>query len=72
MPFAPGLLLMLSLPSQGGSHVISLSECRRHTERGYVDRHNDLLDPVWNMFDLAPEGCREFQPKLDYTSGPGK
>jgi predicted dithiol-disulfide oxidoreductase (DUF899 family) len=19
-------------------------------------RHNDLLDPVWNMFDLAPEG----------------
>ena len=36
-------------------------------------RHNDLLDPVWNMmFDLAPEGRGDFQPKLDYTSGSGK
>jgi predicted dithiol-disulfide oxidoreductase (DUF899 family) len=25
-------------------------------EPGQVYRHNDLLDPVWNMFDLAPEG----------------
>ena len=32
----------------------------------------DLLDPVWNMFDLAPEGRGDFQPKLDYTSRPGK
>jgi hypothetical protein len=30
-------------------------------------RHNDLLDPVWNMFDLARED--DFQPKLDYTPG---
>jgi predicted dithiol-disulfide oxidoreductase (DUF899 family) len=29
-------------------------------------RHNDLLDPVWNMFDLAPEGRGDFQPKLSY------
>jgi predicted dithiol-disulfide oxidoreductase (DUF899 family) len=35
-------------------------------------RHNDLLDPVWNMFDLAPEGRGDFQPKLDYTSESGK
>ena len=38
-------------------------------ERGQEYRHNDLLDPVWNMFDLAPEGRGDFQPKLDYTSG---
>ena len=25
-------------------------------EPGQEYRHNDLLDPVWNMFDLAPEG----------------
>jgi predicted dithiol-disulfide oxidoreductase (DUF899 family) len=41
-------------------------------ERGQEYRHNDLLDPVWNMFDLAPEGRGDFQPKLDYTSGSGK
>jgi predicted dithiol-disulfide oxidoreductase (DUF899 family) len=39
---------------------------------GQEYRHNDLLDPVWNMFDLAPEGRGDFQPKLDYTSGSGK
>jgi hypothetical protein len=30
------------------------------------DRHNDLLDPVWNVFDVAPEGRGDFQPKLSY------
>jgi predicted dithiol-disulfide oxidoreductase (DUF899 family) len=29
-------------------------------------RHNDLLDPVWNMFDLLPEGRGDFEPKLSY------
>jgi predicted dithiol-disulfide oxidoreductase (DUF899 family) len=41
-------------------------------EPGQEYRHNDLLDPVWTMFDLAPEGRGDFQPKLDYTSGPEK
>jgi predicted dithiol-disulfide oxidoreductase (DUF899 family) len=41
-------------------------------EPGQEYRHNDLLDPVWNMFDLAPEGRGDFQPKLDYASGSGK
>jgi predicted dithiol-disulfide oxidoreductase (DUF899 family) len=41
-------------------------------EPGQEYRHNDLLDPVWNMFDLAPEGRGDFQPKLGYTSGSGK
>ena len=41
-------------------------------EPGQEYRHNDLLDPVWNMLDLAPEGRGDFQPKLDYTSGSGK
>jgi predicted dithiol-disulfide oxidoreductase (DUF899 family) len=41
-------------------------------EPGQEYRHNDLLDPVWNMFDLAPEGRGDFQPKLDYMSGSGK
>jgi predicted dithiol-disulfide oxidoreductase (DUF899 family) len=41
-------------------------------EPGQEYRHNDLLDPVWNMFGLAPEGRGDFQPKLDYMSGFGK
>jgi predicted dithiol-disulfide oxidoreductase (DUF899 family) len=35
-------------------------------EPGQEYRHNDLLDPVWNMFDLAPDGRGDFQPKLAY------
>jgi predicted dithiol-disulfide oxidoreductase (DUF899 family) len=35
-------------------------------EPGQEYRHNDLLDPVWNFFDLAPEGRGNFQPKLNY------
>jgi predicted dithiol-disulfide oxidoreductase (DUF899 family) len=29
-------------------------------------RHNDLLDPLWNMLDMTPEGRGSFQPKLEY------
>lgn len=35
-------------------------------EPGQQYRHNDLLDPVWNLLDTAPEGRGEFEPKLSY------
>lgn len=35
-------------------------------EPGQQYRHNDLLDPLWNMFDVVPEGRGEFEPKLQY------
>jgi predicted dithiol-disulfide oxidoreductase (DUF899 family) len=35
-------------------------------EPGQQYRHNDLLDPVWNLFDLTPEGRGDFEPKLNY------
>ncbi|HEY3696007.1 DUF899 family protein [Phenylobacterium sp.] len=35
-------------------------------EPGQQYRHNDLLDPMWNLFDLTPEGRGDFNPKLDY------
>ncbi len=41
-------------------------------EPGQEYWHNDLLDPVWRMFDLAAEGRGDLQPKLDNTSGSGK
>ena len=31
-----------------------------------------ICSTLWNMFDLAPDGRGDFQPKLDYTSGSGK
>ena len=37
-------------------------------EPGQEYRHNDLLDPVWNMFDVTPEGRGDFQPKLEYPT----
>jgi predicted dithiol-disulfide oxidoreductase (DUF899 family) len=35
-------------------------------EPGQEYRHNDLLDPLWNMLDLLPEGRGDFEPKLSY------
>jgi predicted dithiol-disulfide oxidoreductase (DUF899 family) len=35
-------------------------------EPGQEYRHNDLLNPLWNMLDLTPEGRGDFDPKLRY------
>ena len=35
-------------------------------EPGQHYRHNDLLDPLWNVLDLTPEGRGDFFPKVDY------
>jgi predicted dithiol-disulfide oxidoreductase (DUF899 family) len=36
-------------------------------EPGQDPRHNDTIDPVWNLFDFAPEGRgTNWDPKLSY------
>ena len=35
-------------------------------EPGQHYRHNDLLDPLWNLLDLTPQGRGDFFPKLSY------
>lgn len=35
-------------------------------EPGQEYRHNDLLDPLWNMLDVTPEGRGDFDAKLRY------
>lgn len=35
-------------------------------EPGQDYRHNDLLDPLWNLLDTTPEGRGKFEPKLAY------
>ena len=39
-------------------------------EPGQEYRHNDLLNPVWNMFDLAPEGGAISNPSSTTRRGP--
>jgi predicted dithiol-disulfide oxidoreductase (DUF899 family) len=36
-------------------------------EPGQEYRHNDLLDPLWNMLDVTPDGRGDFHPKLEYS-----
>ena len=36
-------------------------------EPGQEYRHDDLLDPLWNMLDLTPEGRGDFHPQLSYA-----
>jgi predicted dithiol-disulfide oxidoreductase (DUF899 family) len=36
-------------------------------EPGQQYRHNDLLDPLWNMLDLTPEGRGAFEPRVNYA-----
>ncbi len=36
-------------------------------EPGQEYRHNDALDPMWNLFDLTPEGRGDFHPQLSYV-----
>ena len=35
-------------------------------EPGQQYRHNDALDPLWNMLDVTPAGRGDFEPKLSY------
>jgi predicted dithiol-disulfide oxidoreductase (DUF899 family) len=35
-------------------------------EPGQEYRHNDLLNALWNMLDVTPEGRGDFDPQLDY------
>jgi predicted dithiol-disulfide oxidoreductase (DUF899 family) len=37
-------------------------------EPGQEYRHHDLLDPLWTMLDLTPEGRGDFDPKLEYPA----
>ena len=37
-------------------------------EHGQDPRHVDLLWPLWNLFDLTPEGRPNWYPELSYGS----
>lgn len=47
-----------------GSELVFASE-----EEGQDHRALDLLDPVWGLLDMIPEGRGDFFPKLSYAEG---
>ena len=42
--------------------------CRPEAYLSTLETIPRLLDPVWNMFDLLPEGRGDFEPKLSYQA----
>jgi len=44
-----------------GSELLYVQE-----EPGQNNRAGDLVDPVWGLFDMSPEGRGDFFPKLTY------
>ena len=34
---------------------------------GQHHRAGDLVDPLWGLLDMTPEGRGDFFPKVDYT-----
>jgi predicted dithiol-disulfide oxidoreductase (DUF899 family) len=40
----------------------------RHGQVGQDPRHGDTIDPLWNLFDLTPEGRgTDWYPELSYS-----
>lgn len=50
--------------SDGIRHVWGSEVLYVLAEPGQEYRQNDLLDPMWNIFDFTPDGRGEFQPQL--------
>jgi len=57
----PGTSVFVRSPD-GIKHFYS--SCALMKEK--INRGIDLLSPVWNIFDLTPEGRGDWNPKLDY------
>ena len=53
--------------SEGIFHFYSAEQLYSPTDEGQQSRHVDLLWPIWNMFDLTPEGRgTDWYPKHAY------
>ena len=58
----PGVSVFVRRPD--GTLVHTYSQCAMYGEAG--GRGMDLLSPVWNFFDLTPDGRGEFMPSKRY------
>jgi predicted dithiol-disulfide oxidoreductase (DUF899 family) len=58
----PGISVFVRSPDGSLKHFYSNSAMMREK----LNRGIDLLSPVWNIFDLTPEGRGDWNAKLDY------
>jgi predicted dithiol-disulfide oxidoreductase (DUF899 family) len=58
----PGISVFVRSPDGSVKHFYSGSALMREK----VNRGIDLLSPVWNIFDLTPEGRGDWNAKLEY------
>jgi predicted dithiol-disulfide oxidoreductase (DUF899 family) len=48
------------------TYVVAKSPIARLEAPGQHHRAGDLVDPVWGLLDMSPEGRGDFDPKLSY------
>ena len=58
----PGISVFVRSPDGSVTHFYSSGAIMKEN----VNRGIDLLSPVWNIFDLTPEGRGDWNAKLDY------
>jgi predicted dithiol-disulfide oxidoreductase (DUF899 family) len=58
----PGISVFVRSPDGSVKHFYSCSA----TMKEKINRGIDLLSPVWNIFDLTPEGRGDWNAKLNY------
>jgi len=58
----PGISVFVRSPDGSVKHFYSSSA----TMKEQINRGIDLLSPVWNIFDLTPEGRGDWNAKLSY------
>lgn len=58
----PGISVFVRSPERTVKHFYSCSA----TMKENVNRGIDLLSPVWNIFDLTPQGRGDWNAKLNY------
>jgi len=62
----PGISVFVRSPDGTVKHFYSSSAVMKEN----VNRGIDLLSPVWNIFDLTPEGRGDWNAKLNYEYSP--
>jgi len=61
----PGVSVFVRSSDASVKHFYSASAFMRDTQQK-INRGIDLLSPVWNIFDLTPQGRGDWNPKLHY------
>lgn len=64
-----GQIEQVSVFTRDGDRVLHVYSSGAELGPGQRERGIDLLSPVWNLFDLTPEGRGDWYPSFDYERG---